>query len=215
MQKKMLGKYRIQTPLAEHAKQQAELQAIVFPTLSKDELITEEKYKKHLEIFPEGQFVVLDGDKVIASSTTLRQNYHKGPHTFLEISDNLWLGTHDPNADWIYGLDMSVHPHYQGKGIGREIYNARQNLAKRLGCKGQMTAGMPIDFDKVKDQMTILEYCNKLMKGEIIDSTVTAQTKCGFILIEPLLEYLDDSRSGNCAILMFWPLDPNTELSQI
>lgn len=211
----MLGKYRIQTPLAEHAKQQAELQAIVFPTLSKDELITEEKYKKHLEIFPEGQFVVLDGDKVIASSTTLRQNYHKGPHTFLEISDNLWLGTHDPNADWIYGLDMSVHPHYQGKGIGREIYNARQNLAKRLGCKGQMTAGMPIDFDKVKDQMTILEYCNKLMKGEIIDSTVTAQTKCGFILIEPLLEYLDDSRSGNCAILMFWPLDPNTELSQI
>lgn len=215
MQKKMLGKYRIQTPLAEHAKQQAELQAIVFPTLSKDELITEEKYKKHLEIFPEGQFVVLDGDKVIASSTTLRQNYHKGPHTFLEISDNLWLGTHDPNADWIYGLDMSVHPHYQGKGIGREIYNARQNLAKRLGCKGQMTAGMPIDFDKVKDQMTILEYCNKLMKGEIIDSTVTAQTKCGFILVEPLLEYLDDSRSGNCAILMFWPLDPNTELSQI
>jgi GNAT superfamily N-acetyltransferase len=215
MQKKMLGKYRIQTPLAEHAKQQAELQAIVFPTLSKDELITEEKYKKHLDIFPEGQFVVLDGDKVIASSTTLRQNYHKGPHTFLEISDNLWLGTHDPNADWIYGLDMSVHPHYQGKGIGREIYNARQNLAKRLGCKGQMTAGMPIDFDKVKDQMTILEYCNKLMKGEIIDSTVTAQTKCGFILIEPLLEYLDDSRSGNCAILMFWPLDPNTELSQI
>ncbi|MFV5701851.1 GNAT family N-acetyltransferase [Flavobacterium sp. XS2P12] len=215
MQKKMLGKYRIQTPLAEHAKQQAELQAIVFPTLSKDELITEEKYKKHLEIFPEGQFVVLDGDKVIASSTTLRQNYHKGPHTFLEISDNLWLGTHDPNADWIYGLDMSVHPHYQGKGIGREIYNARQNLAKQLGCKGQMTAGMPIDFDKVKDQMTILEYCNKLMKGEIIDSTVTAQTKCGFILIEPLLEYLDDSRSGNCAILMFWPLDSNTELSQI
>jgi GNAT superfamily N-acetyltransferase len=215
MQKKMLGKYRIQTPLAEHAKQQAELQAIVFPTLSKDELITEEKYKKHLEIFPEGQFVVLDGDKVIASSTTLRQNYHKGPHTFLEISDNLWLGTHDPNADWIYGLDMSVHPHYQGKGIGREIYNARQNLAKRLGCKGQMTAGMPIDFDKVKDQMTILEYCNKLMKGEIIDSTVTAQSKCGFILVEPLFEYLDDSRSGNCAILMFWPLDPNTELSQI
>ncbi|MEY4050515.1 MAG: hypothetical protein RL262_1349, partial [Bacteroidota bacterium] len=76
----------------------------------------------------------------------------------MQISDDLWLGTHDPKADWIYGLDVSVHPDYQGKGIGREIYNARQEVAKTLGCKGQMTAGMPIGFDKVKEQMTIAEY---------------------------------------------------------
>lgn len=73
MKKEILGKYILQTPLPEHAKQQAELQEIVFPTLSAEELITEEKYKRHLEIFPEGQFIVLDGDRVIASCTTLRQ----------------------------------------------------------------------------------------------------------------------------------------------
>ncbi|MFV8344316.1 GNAT family N-acetyltransferase [Flavobacterium sp. XS2P39] len=214
MKKKIVGLYTIQTPLPEHAKQQAELQVLVFPTLSRDELITEEKYKKHLEIFPEGQFVVLDGTKVIASSTTFRQNYHKGKHRFLAISDNLWLGTHDPTADWIYGLDVSVHPDYRGKGIARELYNARQDLAKQQGCKGQVTAGMPIGFDKVKDQMTIADYCDKVIKGEIADPTVTAQIKCGFIPVEPLFEYLDDPRSGNCAILMFRPLDSNTELSQ-
>ena len=98
--------------------------------------------------------------------------------------------------------------------MGREIYNARQEVAKTLGCKGQMTAGMPIGFDKVKDQMTIAEYCDKLIKGEIIDPTVTAQTKCGFILVEPLFDYLDDPRSGNCSVLMYWPLDPNTKLSE-
>ncbi len=214
MKKEILGKYTLQTPTPEYAKQQAELQKIVFPTLSDEELITREKYLKHLVVFPEGQFIVLDGEKVIASCTTLRQNYHKGHHTFLEISDDLWLGTHDPKADWIYGLDVSVHPDYQGKGIGREIYNARQEVAKQLGCLGQMTAGMPIGFDKVKDQMTIAEYCDKLIKGEIIDPTVTAQTKCGFILVEPLFDYLDDPRSGNCSVLMYWPLDPNTKLSE-
>ena len=214
MKKEILGKYILQTATSEFAKQQAELQKIVFPTLSEEELMTEAQYKRHIEIFPEGQMIVLDGDTVIASTTTLLQNYHKGHHTFLEISDNLWLGTHDPKADWLYGLDVSVHPDYQGKGIGREIYNARQEVAKQLRTKGQMTAGMPIGFDKVKDKMTIAEYCDKLIKGEIIDPTVTAQTKCGFILVEPLFDYLDDPRSGNCSVLMYWPLDPNTKLSE-
>jgi GNAT superfamily N-acetyltransferase len=214
MKKEILGKYTLQTATLETAKQQAELQGIVFPTLSEEELMTEEQYKRHITIFPEGQMVVLDGDQVIASSTTLQQNYHKGHHTFLDVSDNLWLGTHDPNAEWLYGLDVSVHPDYQGKGIGRQIYNARQEVAKELGTKGQLTAGMPIGYDKVKDQMTIGEYCEKLIKGEIIDPTVTAQTKCGFILVEPLFDYLDDPRSGNCSVLMYWPLDPNTKLSE-
>ncbi|WP_310560469.1 GNAT family N-acetyltransferase [Flavobacterium sp.] len=213
MIKEILGKYILQTATAEYAKQEAELQKIVFPTLSEEELMTEAQYKRHIEIFPEGQMIVLDGDRVIAATTTLMQNYHKGHHTFLEISDNLWLGTHNPKADWLYGLDVSVHPDYQGKGIGREIYNARQEVARTLGTKGQMTAGMPIGFDKVKDQMTIAEYCDKLIKGEIIDPTVTAQTKCGFILVEPLFDYLDDPRSGNCSVLMYWPLNPNTKLS--
>lgn len=210
--KTILGKYTLRNSLPEDAAQQAKLQQIVFPTLSVEELMTAEQYKRHIEIFPEGQMVVLDGDTVIASTTTLMQNYHKGHHTFLEISDNLWLGTHDPKAQWVYGLDVSVHPDYQGKGIGREIYNARQEVAKQLGCLGQMTAGMPIGFDKVKDEMTIAEYCDKLIKGKIIDPTVTAQTKCGFILVEPLFDYLDDPRSGNCSVLMYWPLDPSTKL---
>lgn len=213
MKKEILGKYILQTATPEYAKQEAELQKIVFPTLSEEELMTEAQYKRHIEIFPEGQMIVLDGERVIAATTTLMQNHHKGHHTFLEISDNLWLGTHDPKADWLYGLDVSVHPDYQGKGIGREIYNARQEVARILGTKGQMTAGMPIGFDKVKDQMTIAEYCDKLIKGEIIDPTVTAQTKCGFILVEPLFDYLDDPRSGNCSVLMYWPLDPKTKIS--
>lgn len=204
----------LRTPETYHAKQQAQLQRIVFPTLSAEELITEEKYLKHLEIFPLGQIVVLDGDKVIASSTTMRQNYHEGHHTFLEISDNLWLGTHDPDGEWLYGLDVSVHPDYQGKGIGRAIYNARQEVALKLNCKGQLTAGMPIGYNLVQNELTIEEYADQLIKGERIDPTVTAQTKCGFKLVEPLFDYLDDPRSGNCSILMYWPIDPKTQLIQ-
>jgi GNAT superfamily N-acetyltransferase len=210
--KQINNEYILRTPLKGHAKEQAELQKCVFPTLSEHELMTQKHYERHLEIFPEGQLIVLDGEKVIASSTTMRQDYHAGHHTFLEISDNLWMGTHEPEGEWLYGLDVSVHPNYQGKGIGRAIYNARQEMAQALGCKGQMTAGMPIGYDKVKKEMTIEEYCEALIKGERIDPTVTAQTKCGFTLVEPLFDYLDDPRSGNASILMYWPIDPKTKL---
>lgn len=214
MKKQIIGNYILQTPEPHHAIQQAKLQRIVFPTLSEEELITEAQYLKHLSIFPEGQIIVLDGDQVIASTTTFRQNYHKGHHTFLEISDNLWLGTHEPEGDWLYGLDVSVHPDYQGKGIGKAIYNARQEVAQSLGCLGQLTAGMPIGYDAVKDSMSIATYCEKLIQGQMIDPTITPQTKCGFKLVEPLFDYLDDPRSGNCSILMFWPLDPSTLLQE-
>jgi GNAT superfamily N-acetyltransferase len=202
----------LKTPGQEHALRQAELQLVVFPTLSEEELMTENHYKRHLEIFPEGQLIILDGERVIGSSTAMRRNYQKGHHTFLEISDNLWMGTHDPEGEWLYGLDISVHPDYRRKGLGRALYNMRQEIAKELGCKGQLTAGMPIGFDRLKNKMTIEEYCEALMIGEMIDPTVTAQKKCGFILIEPLYNYLNDPRSGNASILMYRPIDPQTKL---
>lgn len=204
--------YILRIPLEEHASRQAELQSIVFPTLAKEELMTEKHYKRYVEIFPEGQLIILDGEKVIASSTAMRQNYPKGRHTFLEISDHLWMGTHDPEGEWLYGLDISIHPDYRRKGLGRAIYNMRQEIALNLGCKGQLTAGMPIGFDRVRNRMTIEAYCEALMIGEMIDPTVTAQIKCGFIPVEPLYNYLNDPRSGNASILMYRPIDPQTKL---
>ena len=208
----LTSNFILKTPGEEHALRQAELQRLVFPTLSKEELMTEKHYKRHLEIFPEGQLIILEGEKVIASSTAMRQNYLKGHHTFLDISDNLWMGTHDPQGEWLYGLDISVHPDYRRKGLARAMYNLRQEIALKLGCKGQLTAGMPIGFDLLKNKMTIEEYCEALMIGELIDPTVFAQMKCGFILVEPLYNYLTDPRSGNASILMVRPIDPQTKL---
>jgi hypothetical protein len=42
--------------------------------------------------------------------------------------------------------------------------------------------------------MSIAEYCDKLINGAISDPAGTAQTKSGFIFIEPLFDYLKDAR---------------------
>lgn len=195
--------YIIQNSQPEHAKRLEALQRKVFPTLSNSEIMTAAHYLKHIQVFPEGQFVVLDGEKVIGMSTTMRYHLSYEPHTFLDISDNLWIeGTHEPNGDWLYGLDVGVDPDYRSQGIAREIYRARQEAARHFGLKGQITVGMMNGYGKVEDEFTVEEYFDKLMNRDLIDPTVSAQQKLGFKIISLITDYLDDPTCGNAGVLM-------------
>lgn len=205
----------IQTPSIEHALGMAKLQNVVFPTLSNEELISADDYASYLTLFPEGQLVVLDGDKIVGASTTFRCNYHPGFHSFLEITGNMTLSNHNPNGKWIYGVDVSVDPSYQRKGIGSAIYNIRQQIAIELGCKGQLTVGMTNGYHLYKDTLTIKEYCEKLRLGLLKDPTVTSQMKCGFRWIEPFYDYLNDPKSGNAGISMYWPIDKGLTIEDL
>ena len=56
----------------EHAEQLETLQRICFPTLDDAQRFKAAHYRRHLDLFPDGQFVVLDGDCVVGATTTLR-----------------------------------------------------------------------------------------------------------------------------------------------
>ena len=51
----------------EHAAQLEALQRVVFPTLADEERFKAAHYLHHIELFPDGQFVGLDGDRVVAA----------------------------------------------------------------------------------------------------------------------------------------------------
>lgn len=192
----------VQNIRTEHAGQLEALQRRVFPALSGDEILTEKHYLRHLDIFPEGQFVVLDGERVIGASTTMRSHFSTEPHTFLEISGNLWMTTHEPQGDWLYGLDVGVDPGYRRQGLAREIYRARQEVARQLGLKGQITVGMMNGYGAVSSEMTPEAYFEKLRSGIITDPTVSVQQRLGFTIVSLMKNYLDDPTCGNCGVLM-------------
>ena len=194
--------YVIKNSKPENAKGLAELQKIVFPLLSDEEIFTEEQYKEHIKTFPEGQFVVLDGDKVIGMSSTMRSDLMLEHHTFLDIMGEGNLENHNPKGEWLYGLDVGVNPAYRGNGLGREIYRARQELVKFLGLKGQYTVGMINGYHKVKHLLTQREYYNKLLRKEITDPTISVQEKFGFKIIHLIEDYLDDPTCGNAGVLL-------------
>lgn len=194
---------------AEHAPELEELQRVCFPTLADEERFKAAHYRKHVELFPEGQFVVLDGSTVVAATTTLRLrfDFDHFDHTFAEIIQGGWLTSHDPEGDWLYGADIGVHPAYRGRGIARALYAARQELVWRLGLKGQVTAGMMRGYGALKDRMTAQEYYTGIVAGTITDPTLSVQLRVGFEPRALLANYLNDPVCDNYSVLIVLDAD--------
>ncbi|MEO0043207.1 MAG: hypothetical protein RL329_2655 [Bacteroidota bacterium] len=194
--------YVLQNSQPHHCKGLEKLQKIVFPTLAKDEIIREKHYLKHIELFPAGQFVLLDGNKVIGMSTTIRYHYALEDHTFLDISEGLWMTSHEPDGDWLYGMDIGVHPAYRGQGLARAMYRARQETCQELGLKGQLTVGLLNGYHNYQHKMSIEDYYQELLAGRLMDPTVNVQQKMGFEWIRVIHNYLQDPQCGNAGVLM-------------
>ena len=194
----------IASTTADRAPELGDLQRVVFPTLSAGERLRSDQYRHHLKVFPEGQFVLLDGERIIGATTTMRTTGEEGlqPHSFMELAGGGWLGRHRPAGEWLYGLDMGIHPDYRGRGLSRLLYRARQELAVRLGLKGQLTVGMMNGYGTLAGQMSGEEYYRQWVEGGRIDPTLTPQRKIGFRPLALVPDYLHDPACGNFGVLL-------------
>ena len=195
--------------LPEHAEELEELQRVVFPDLADDERFKAPHYRKHMELFPEGQFVALDGEQVVGTTTAIRQSFDfdHPHHRFIDVIDGGWLTSHDPQGEWLYGMDIGTHPDYRRRGIARALYAARHDTVRRLGLRGQVTVGMLNGYHRYRDEMTIDEYFTKVKAGEISDPTVSTQQSVGFEIRVLVKDYLDDPTCGNAGALIVWPAE--------
>jgi 4-aminobutyrate aminotransferase/(S)-3-amino-2-methylpropionate transaminase len=194
----------------EFAPQLEELQRICFPTLADDQRFKAAHYRKHMELFTDGQFVVLHGDRVVGATTTLRLhfNFDHVDHTFADIIQGGWLTSHEPSGDWLYGADVGVMPEYRGRSLSTALYAARQEVVWRLGLRGQVTAGMLPGYDAVRAAMSVPEYYEEVVAGRRRDATLSAQMKVGFTPRKLLPDYLDDPVCDNYSVLLV--LDSST-----
>ncbi len=188
----------------EHADELEDLQRVVFPTLADSERFKAAHYLKHLELFPEGQWVGLDGKRVVAATATLRLHFDfdDRTHTFADIIQGGWLTSHQPDGDWLYGADIGVHPDYRGKGLAQALYATRQEVVWALGLKGQVTAGMMSGFGAVKHRMSAEAYYEGLVAGRINDPTLSMQQRIGFEFRALLKNYLTDPICDNYSVLI-------------
>lgn len=188
----------------EHAWQLEALQEIVYPTLAPEERFKAEHYRHHIHMFPEGQFCAVLDDKVVGMCSAIRLHFDFDhlEHTFADLLQGGFMTSHQPDGEWLYGMDMGTHPDYRKMGIARGLYQARQTLVRHLGLRGQIAGGMMSGYGKMKQQMSAEAYFEKLKRGEITDPTISAQMRVGFEPYALLPNYITDPICDNYGVLI-------------
>ncbi|MDX1596330.1 MAG: GNAT family N-acetyltransferase [Nitrosopumilaceae archaeon] len=184
-----------------------ELQKKSFPHMAKEGVIWKKKHlEDHLEVFPQGQFVAEYKNNIVGSCSslivTLEPEYKE--HTWIGICGTSSFKNHDPKGDTLYAADVSTHPDYRRLGIASKLYDARKQLAIKLGLKRIIAGGRLFNYCEYAKEMEPIEYVKKVKKREIKEPVLAFQLRNGFKFIKILPNYLKDPRSLNYATFIEW-----------
>ena len=93
--------------------------------------------------FPEGQFVVEYEGRLVGYCATFRidEATALAPHTWMQITGGGMASRHKPDGNWLYGMEVVVHPDYRGMRIGQRLYQARKRLCTNLKLHGIVFGG--------------------------------------------------------------------------
>jgi GNAT superfamily N-acetyltransferase len=113
-----------------------------------DMALKPEHIKGQIRHFPEGQFVAKYDDKVVGYCATFRIKgaIAKQQHTWREITGDGFASRHDPNGDYLYGMEVFVDKAYRGLRIGQRLYDERKNVCQALELNGIIFGGRMSGF---------------------------------------------------------------------
>lgn len=162
----------------------------------------------HLRIFPEGQFVAVERSsrRVVGASASLIVLWddYEMTSSWRDFTDGGMFTNHDPwRGRTLYGAEVMVSPSLQGRGIGKQLYAARRELAERLGLLRIRAGSRLRGYHQYADQMSPEEYAIAVIRGEIGDATLSFQLKQGFQVLAVAPQYLrnDPESLGNAAVI--------------
>ena len=158
--------------------------------------------------FPGGQFVAVLGEQLVGYCATFRISEAVGlaPHNWTEITGNGYASRHDPDGDWLYGMEVCVDPDVRGYRVGQRLYNARKQLCQDLGLKGVVFVGrLPTLQRRRKRFATVREYVDQIIAGKQRDPVLSFQLHNGFEVHGIVDHYLDaDLESMGCGVHLVW-----------
>lgn len=195
--------------LSEYAGQMEDLSHVVYRSsrANPDGTLTAPHFRRHVELFPQGQFVALDGNRVVGLTASMRIPFDPA-RPFIEswhttISDG-WLSRHDPAADWMYGVETCVHPDYRSQGIGGRLMEARFALAKALNLRGMVAGSAVISYADAPDHVSPEEYLQGVVDGTYFDTNLTKQLRKGFRAVALIPNYLPDPETRGWGVVIVW-----------
>lgn len=198
-------------PMAlEHIPCAVALQRTCFPEPFPEELLwNRDHLQQHLDLFPEGQFVALSGEEVVASASATRisEVNWQSHGSWDETVGGPFLETFDSVGSTLYGLDISVHPKFRGLGIGWKLYERRFQVVEDLGLARYGTACRIPDYEAyalAHPAISVGEYAELVVKNQAKDRTLSPLLRYGLTYLGVIQGYMEDRESDNAAAFLEW-----------
>lgn len=175
---------------------------------------TEAQLASHLRVFPEGQLVAVAPDNGVvigmAASLIVLWDEYTIATNWRELTAAGTFVNHDPSRGrTLYGAEIMVHPAWQGRGIGKQFYAAREALARRLGLLRIRAGARLRGYREFAHSLSVEEYVIRVVRGECTDPTLTFQLRRGFRVLGVAAGYLaHDPESLGYAAVIEW-LNPD------
>jgi ribosomal protein S18 acetylase RimI-like enzyme len=188
-------------------KELIKVQQEAFPPPFPDELWwNTEQLSNHVTLFPEGALCIEIGGRIAGSITGLITSWHKEDldHSWSKITDDGYIRNHDPKGNTLYIVDICISPAYRKLGLGKWMMQSMYETVVHLGLDRLLGGGRMPGYYLHSDTMTIEEYSEKIMSGELKDPVVTFLLRCGRTPVKPVANYLEDEESLNYGMLMEW-----------
>lgn len=186
------------------------LQPLAFPPPFDPEMHWDEYFlSKHLEVFPDGQFVAEEAGLIVGScSNTLVSEAGWQAHAnWYATVGGPALDNFDRGGSTLYGLDIAVHPQYRRLGVGRAFYQARYDFVRANGLARYGVACRIPDYRAYATAhpgTDVHTYARLVAEGGGQDRTLTPLLRMGLTFVEVLEGYMPDPESDDAAALLEW-----------
>lgn len=184
-----------------------EVQQEAFPPPFPSELWwNREQLLNHIRLFPEGALCVEIGGKIVGSITGLITNFDPAhpSHSWADITDNGYITNHNPQGNSLYIVDICISPSFRKLGLGKWLMQSMYETVVALRLERLLGGGRMPGYHKHADTLSVEQYVNKVVTGELRDPVITFLMRCGRTPVVAIENYLDDEDSLNYCLLMEW-----------
>lgn len=201
------SRFEIKNPHVEHFADIQELCRKVYP-FSKPWSIAQ--LEAHNSYFPDGQLIVIEktSRRIIglAFSLIISWDDYSPQDNWQDFTSGGFFHNHNPRkGKTLYGAEVMVDPEYRGQGIGKMLYRARQDIARRYGLKRIRAGARLRGYSKFKDKFTPEEYAIEVSNRRLFDPTLSFQLGQGFVVLDVARNYLfNDPESLGYAAVIEW-----------
>ncbi|MGM0899052.1 MAG: GNAT family N-acetyltransferase [Bacillota bacterium] len=176
------------------------------PPFPPDLLWNEQQLGNHIALYPEGAICVEIDGEIAGSMTGMLTKFDPAHplHTWEEVTDYGSIGTHDPDGESLYVVDIGIKPKFRKLKLGKLLMEAMYERVVADGLERLIGGGRMPGYHRYAEKLTAEQYIEHVLDGELKDPVISFLLSSGRMPVTIVPDYLDDEESHNFALLMEW-----------